>query len=135
MRVSLALAASAALLAALSPAIAKRLSPEDQLAKLIEGRVAGKPVHCISNLGVRNMIIVDKTAIVYDAGTTVYVNQPRMGAEYLDDAFSVLVTYPTGSQLCSLDRVDVYERGSSIQRGFIGLGEFVPYRKVPAREG
>ena len=135
MRVSLVLAASAALLAAFSPAIAKRLSPDAQLAKLLEGRVAGKPVHCISNMSVRNMIIVDKTAIVYDAGTTVYVNHPRMGAEYLDDAWSLLVTFPTGSQLCSLDRVDVYERGNHIQRGFIGLGEFVPYKKVPVREG
>ena len=135
MRFSLALAASAAVIAALSPAIAKKIGPDAELARIVKGRVAGKPVHCISNTNVHNTIIVDKTAIVYDMGETLYVNRPKMGAQFLDDAWSLLAVFPTGSQLCSLDRVQVFDRGSSIPRGWIGLGEFVPYKRAENRPG
>lgn len=113
-----------------SPAIAKeKLTPEQELAKRLEGRVAGEPVDCIYLPMIRNTTIYDKTAIVYDMGDTLYVNRPASGASSLDSD-DVMVTTPTGSQLCSVDVVKLHDRTSHFFSGSVGLGKFVPYRKV-----
>mgnify|MGYP001764988472 CR=1 FL=1 len=106
-----------------------KLTPEEELAKMLEGREAGKPVSCISTYSTRNLRILDKTALVYDAGGVIYVNRPR-NPEVLDDD-DVLVTRQNGSQLCRLDMVSLHERTGLWYRGFVSLGDFVPYRKVP----
>jgi hypothetical protein len=125
---NLPLAAAAALLA-LAPAQAKpRLSPEQQLAKQLEGRVAGEPVRCISLHRVRSSRIIEDTAIVYDAGGTIYVNRPRAGAEDLDH-WDTMVTRLHGSQLCSVDTVKLVDPASRIMTGIVFLGDFVPYRR------
>ena len=77
-KIFLALAATAMLA---TPAVASpRLHGEAQLAKMLEGRTPGKPVDCIDLSRVRSSQIIDRTAIVYDAGGTLYVNRPRGGA-------------------------------------------------------
>lgn len=120
----------AASVLAVSPATAKeKLAPEAQLAKLLEGRVAGEPRDCINLPRIDSSQIIDKTAIVYRDGSTLWVNRPRGGAESLDDD-DVLVTKTIGSQLCSIDTVQLHDRSSHFWRGFVSLGEFVPYRKV-----
>jgi hypothetical protein len=95
-------------------------------------RVAGAPVDCIYMPTVRSTQIYDKIAIVYDAGGTLYVQKPRVGAESLDND-DVLVTRLTSSQLCSIDTVHLVDRTSHFQRGFVGLDKFVPYTKPPSR--
>jgi hypothetical protein len=102
---------------------------EAKLAKALEGRVAGKPVSCISMHNITSSQIYDGTAITYQIGRTLYVNRPRMGESSLDDD-DILVTKTWGSQLCSLDTVKLIDRGSHFQTGFVGLGEFVPYVKA-----
>jgi len=107
-----------------------KLTGEEQLAKILVGRVAGKPVDCINMPQISSSRIVDKTAIVYDSGRTLYVQRPRVGAESLDDD-DVLVTRLTSSQLCSIDTVQLHERSGGFWRGFVGLDKFVPYTKPP----
>ena len=110
-------------------ALAKpRLSGEERLAKRLEGRVAGTPVDCISMPQISSSQIYDKTAIVYDAGRTLYVQRPKVGAESLDDD-DVLVTKLTSSQLCSIDTIQLHDRSGGFWRGFVGLDKFVPYTK------
>ena len=116
------------LLAAAPAGAVPRLAPEQRLARAIEGRVAGEPVRCLSLHQIRSSQIIDKTAIIYDAGSTLYVNRPRAGSESLDQ-WDVLVTRPFGSQLCGTDVVHLYDPASRMQTGFVFLGEFVPYRK------
>jgi hypothetical protein len=112
-----------------SPAFAaKRDTPDMQMTKLLAGRVAGKPVNCISLTGSQSSQIIDGTAIVYRVGGRLYVNTPRSGASTLNDD-DILVTRTIGSQLCSIDTVDLIDRASRIQRGFVILGQFVPYEK------
>ena len=108
-----------------------RITPEAKLAKLLDGRVAGKPQDCIFLPSIRSSRIIDNTAIVYDAGRTLWVNRPRNGAESLDDD-DILVTNLHGSSLCSIDIIELRDRYGHFYNGFIGLGEFVPYRKVAA---
>lgn len=126
---ALALAATAALLTGPALSARDRLTPEARLEKILEGREAGKPVSCISSWNTRNMRILDNTALVYDAGSVIYVNRPD-NPDVLDDD-DVLVTRLNGSQLCRLDLISVHDRTGGFYRGFINLGQFVPYRKVP----
>ena len=127
------LAAATVLTLAVTADARPRQTPEEKLAKMLDGRVAGEPRDCIYLPSIRGSRIVDKTAIVYDAGRTLWVNRPRSGASSLDDD-DILVTnlYGSGSQLCSIDIVRLHDRTSFFYSGFVGLGEFVPYRKVAA---
>lgn len=112
-----------------APAIAgERQSPEMKLQKLLDGRVAGKPVDCINLSSVSSSQIIDGRAIVYRVGGRLYVNEPRSGADRLDDD-DVMVTRTFGSQLCSIDTVHLVDSTSRFPRGFVQLGKFVPYTK------
>lgn len=133
LRKALVFAAGAALLASPATQARERPTGEQQLAKVLEGRVAGKPVRCISMPQVRDTRIIDKTAIVYDAGRTIYVNRPHSGAASLDRD-DILVTRLTSSQLCSIDTVQLHDRTSRFWSGFVGLGEFVPYTRIARAE-
>jgi hypothetical protein len=110
---------------------APRLTSEERLARALEGRVAGEPVSCIQLRNVRSSQIIDDTAILYDSGSTIYVNHPRAGRESLD-RWDVLVTRTHSSQLCSIDVVHLYDSASRFQTGTVFLGDFVPYRKASA---
>jgi hypothetical protein len=123
---ALAALATAALPAAAS---AERRSPEAQLARAIEGRVAGEPTNCLRNMRGTSSRIIDGTAIVYEAGGTVWVNRPRGGASSLDQ-WDVLVTRQYGNELCSGDVVRLLDSSSGIDTGAVFLGEFVPYRRA-----
>lgn len=125
-------AASLALLALPGAAMAEEkvnAKGEAELAKMLEGRVAGKPVKCLSNTTLDNSTIIDGTAIVYRSGSKLYVNRPRSGADQLDDD-DILLTKLYGSQLCNVDKVDLIDRSSRMWSGFVLLGDFVPYQKV-----
>ena len=115
---------------AIGPAdAAPRLSPEERLAKEVEGRVAGEPVDCITQHRIRSSRIIDETAIVYEVGSTLYVNRPRSGQESLD-RWDTMVTKTFGSQLCSIDTIRMVDPASGMMTGIVFLGDFVPYRKA-----
>jgi hypothetical protein len=119
--------AAAAILSTAMPAVAARPTPQQRLDKLLAGRVAGKPVNCISLRDIRSSEIIDGTAIVYRTGANrLYVNRPRGGEQQLDDD-DILVTNTYTSQLCSIDIVRLLDRTSRFETGFVSLGEFVPY--------
>lgn len=115
--------------AAGSAPAAARPSPDAELAKAIQGRVAGEPVDCINLRIIRSSKVIDKTAIVYDAGSVVYVNRPRAGGQLLD-RWDILVTKTFSTQLCSIDVVRLYDPSSKMETGAVFLGDFVPYTKV-----
>lgn len=131
MRKITALLSASLVLATAAAEAAPKLSGEAKLAREIEGRVAGEPVNCLPFHRIRSSRIIDDTAIVYDAGSTLYVNRPRAGRDSLD-RWDTLVTRTFGSQLCSSDVVHLYDSGSRIQTGMVFLGDFVPYRKPKA---
>ena len=110
-----------------------RQDPEVRLAKILEGRVAGEPVNCLYLPRIRDTQIIPKTAIVYSAGSVLYVNRPKSGASQLHED-DVLVTNLHGHHLCSIDVVDLVDNTTWLPGGFVFLGDFVPYRKVAARD-
>lgn len=112
-----------------APALAKeRPTPEAQLQKALAGRTAGKPVDCIPLTRNESSQVIEGKALIYKVGSTLYVNEPRSGAEILNDD-DILTTRTFTSQLCRSDAVNLVQRFTGIQQGFVLLGQFVPYTK------
>jgi hypothetical protein len=134
MRRLLAAMLGTALLATTPVAAKPRMSPEAELADALKGRTAEEPVDCVNLSRVRSVRIIDRTAILYDAGRVIYVNRPHSGAESLD-AHDTLVTRQISSRLCRPDIVRLYSSGTQFETGAVLLGDFVPYRRVPRSRG
>ncbi|RDS78542.1 hypothetical protein DL238_04600 [Alteriqipengyuania lutimaris] len=101
---------------------------ERKLAMKLEGRVAGDPVECLpTSRNVRSSII-DKTAIVYEQGSTVYVNYTR-SPEYLDDD-DYLVVRSFSTRLCRTDTVTTRDRSGNFYSGNLQLTQFIPYKRI-----
>lgn len=117
--------------ASTTPALARvsaQQRGEAELAKEIRGLIPGAPEKCLSLSRITGSYIIDSTAIIYRTlGGKVYVNRPR-GAQMLrqDD---IPVQFVYGSELCRLDRIKLLDRSSQMERGFVGLGDFMPYTK------
>ena len=119
---------------AAGPAHAReRISPEAELARALEGRVAGEPVNCIDLRRVRSSQMIERTALLYEIGNVVYVNRPRSGAESLDE-WSTQIARPFASRLCRIDPIQMVDPASGMLDGIVFLGEFVPYRRVGDRD-
>lgn len=129
-KIAIALAAASALLSGPALDAKTRLTPEQELAKLLDGREPGKPQHCISQYHTRDMRVIDGTAIVFGWGNTIWVNVPNNAKDL--DSDDVMVTRNYGGQFCDLDIVHTLDRSSQIYSGSISLGRFVPYRRVKA---
>ena len=125
---TLAIVAAAAGLVA-APIEAARLSGEERLAKLIEGRTAGKPSDCIPGAPNDNLTIIDKTAIVYKRGSQVWVNRTRNPENLDEDDIMVIRKFGT-SQLCRTDMITLVDRASGMYSGALFLADFVPYKKA-----
>lgn len=118
-----------------TPALANnRVDSDTKLERLLAGRVAGEPTRCISMYGNTSSQIIDGKAIVYRVGSKLYVNRPRSGASTLNND-DILVTRTFGNRLCNIDTVNLVDRTSRFWRGFIVLGDFVPYTKVKPSAG
>ena len=120
------IAAAAGLVAA--PVEAARLSGEERLAKLIEGRNAGEGRSCIVTNPSSSLTIIDKTAIVYKQGGRVWVNRTAHPEDLDEDDIMVIRRY--GSSLCRTDLITQVDRLSGMFTGAIFLTDFVPYEKA-----
>jgi hypothetical protein len=100
---------------------------EARLATILNGRTAGKPVHCLDISQRRNMQVVDRTALVFKDGDTYYVNRPD-GVGFL--TWSDIPVFKTwGSELCSKDLVHLHDSSTFMPGATMVMGEFVPYRR------
>ena len=107
---------------------AAKTEGEVKLAKMLEGRVAGEPKSCIRIGRNYDLTVIDKTALVYKSGRTLYVSVPN-NARSLDDRDTVVRRTSFASQLCTTDIITTIDQSSGMYTGNIMLGEFVPYRK------
>lgn len=106
---------------------------EAELRTIIGDRVAEPPVNCIEQHAIDSAEVIDGTAIVYRDGDRLYVNRPANGANDLESDDILLLTDTHSSELCSIDVVRLIDRTSRFERGFVGLGQFIPYVKPPRR--
>jgi len=99
-----------------------------RLAERLEGRVAGEPVDCIQLNRIQNSTIYDRTALVYEVGSTLYVNRPEAGAESLR-RHDIMIIRNTLGQLCDIDVIDMRD-SSGFYSGSVFLGKFTPYERA-----
>jgi hypothetical protein len=111
--------------AAAKPTLAEK--GEARLARMLEGRTAGEPVHCISALRNNRIQVIENVGIVYDAGDTIYVARPIH--RQMLDRWDVPVIERFGSQLCTSDIMRTVDRTGGHITGPLFLNEFVPYTK------
>lgn len=108
-----------------SPAAAK------ELADALAGRVAGPPQRCISNFPNTQVQIIDDWTILYDEGSTVYVQNPRGGCPGIDSGSRTLVARQVGtSQMCDGDINQAVDLRTGIGGAPCVFGPFVPYTKT-----
>lgn len=101
------------------------------LDRALAGRVAGKPVRCISNYPSANMQIIDDWTILFKDGRTIYLQNPRGGCPGIESHRNIMVTRLFGTnQRCSGDINHLVDPTSGIAGGSCIFGPFVPYRKV-----
>lgn len=100
---------------------------EARLAKMLEGRVAGEPRSCIPVMLSDRLQVIDQTAVVYDAGKTIYVARPQNPKSL--DSDDILVIKRFGSELCKQDVIHTIDRTMGFMTGVIFLDDFVPYTK------
>lgn len=122
------------LLAVGGNAQAAQKTPETKLQETLAGYTAGEPENCIQQFAIQSVQVFDKIGILYKmSGKKYFLNVPDLGLSSLDDNY-VLVTDTRSSQLCNVDIVKLWDQGSRMETGFVGLGKFVPYTKNAAEE-
>ncbi len=99
---------------------------EAELAKLLEGRTAGEPVECIPPARTKTNRSIDKTAIVYGRGSTLYVQRTR--TPHLIDRNTYLVSLPgQTNRFCRMDQFNVVDGMLGIPVGAVVFEKFIPY--------
>ena len=132
-KTSFALTISAMMMAACSTAPAQQTrSPEasKDLADALSGRVAGPPQRCISTYRTTKVHPIDDWTILYDQGSTIYVQSPRGGCPGVGRGSDILVTRQVTNQLCEGEIARTVDLTSRVERGGCVLGPFVPYTKA-----
>lgn len=100
------------------------------LSKQLGGKVAGKPVNCISDFNGTNVIRVSDDILLYRvSGNLVYKNNLRSSCPGLSRDSDIIVSEQFGSQKCRGDLLRLVDRTSGMQGPVCSLGEFIPYRK------
>ncbi|MHA7820869.1 MAG: hypothetical protein ACX930_14575 [Erythrobacter sp.] len=107
---------------------------EQELAKLLEGRVAGEPQSCIRSRLNDRMTVIDETAYVYGRGKTIYVQRTR-DPEDIDSRDALVSRRFSGSQVCKLDVVTTIDPFNGFLTGVVFFDDFVPYTRVESDEG
>ena len=120
--------AASTLAVAGSSAQASRPTGEQTLARLLAGRVAGKPVRCVPAFNGRDLRVIDRVGVVYDAGRTIYVARARDPDSLRDD--DVLISHRFGSDYCRDDQMHTVERYSGALKSVVFLDDFVPYTRA-----
>ena len=105
-----------------------RVTGEEELARLLDGRVAGPPQNCITTWPNSAMRAIDGTAYVFGSGRVIYVNRTREPHRIDDDDILVIRKFGSGTQLCTHDIITTLDRGSQMYSGNVSLGDFIPYR-------
>lgn len=100
-----------------------------EIARAIEGRVAGEPVDCVMASRLRGPQIVDSRTILYrESGRRLWRNDLPDNCPFLRPD-RILIVELHGSNLCRNDLFSTLDRGSRIPAGKCRLGKFTPYDK------
>ena len=102
---------------------------EAKLAEMLEGRVAGEPVRCITTFRSNTPQIIDRVALVHEEGDTIFVARPDRPRS-LDSRDMLLIERFSSGQLCTSDQMRMIDRTGGFMTGLVFVKEFVPYTKA-----
>ena len=127
------LVAGTASIGSTSPQAEVTPKAEARLARLLEGRVAGKPVSCLKLIGRPETKVVADAAVIYGKGKTVYVNRTHTPRLLGNGDHASLVEIICRNNVAEFYRpygfgyfgLPVGER-----RIEVTLAEFVPYHRI-----
>ena len=100
-----------------------------ELADALAGRVAGPPQRCITTYRTTKVNPIDDFTILYDQGSTIYVQNPRGGCPGIGSGSDILVTRQVGNQICDGEIAQTVDLTSRVARGGCVFGPFVPYTR------
>jgi hypothetical protein len=101
-------------------------------AKLLEGKVAGEPVHCISQSQIIDSYTFDDGSIFYRmTASPDYLQRPHKCSQLTSDRSYVTDTH--SNQLCAGDTMNIFDASTHIPHGVCFFDDFVPYPKKASR--
>lgn len=130
-----ALAAMAALSAMVPAAAAEADTPdaptkgEEQLARMLEGRVAGDPVRCIPSRRQQRVQMIDGTAYIFGHGSTLYVQRTTRPQD-IHRRNALINQRFSGGELCRMDVISTVDPIAGFFTGGVLLEDFIPYTRI-----
>jgi len=102
-----------------------------ELANALAGRTAQAPVRCLPNYRTTQMEVIDDWTILYRAGRTTYVQNPRGGCRGLGNGGYTMVNRQYGTnQLCDGDFSELIDLRTGVRGGACIFGPFTPYTRM-----
>src|SRR5206468_40731 len=100
-----------------------------ELAQLLAGKVAQRPISCLLHYSANDMRVIDDETIAFrDGARRTYVTHMNGPCSNLASGHSTLVTHQYGSaDLCRGDIARVVDSGSGFPIGSCSFGDFTPY--------
>jgi hypothetical protein len=105
---------------------------ERELAQLLDGKVAGKPVSCVDATQGHNLQALGDHVLVYKVSKKLVYRNDLLGACTGLRFGDTLVMHVFGSEYCRGDIARVVNLTTGSWTGSCALGEFVPYRTPEA---
>jgi hypothetical protein len=107
---------------------------EAELAQLLAGKVAQRPISCLPHYRSSDMRVIDDDTIAFrDGSRRTYVAHMNGGCSNLGNTSYALVTHQFGSaDLCSGDIARVVDTMNGMTVGSCAFGEFTPYVRPAA---
>jgi len=124
---ALALTAGVASAGPVSPLY--REKGEARLARMLEGRTAGEPASCITTMRTNQLEVIDGVAVVYNAGTTIWVARPT-DPSMLGRNDALVMERFSPSRLCVDEQIHTIDRYDHYRTGVVFLQDFVPYTRA-----
>ena len=104
-----------------------------ELADALEGRTAGPPKRCINNYSDTQVHVIDDWTILYDAGSTIYLQKPRERCFGIGSGSRTLVARQVGTgQMCDGDINETVNLQAGIGGAPCVFGPFIPYTRPKA---
>jgi len=98
------------------------------LTKELNGKIAGKPVNCISEIVTASETPVGDKIILYRVSKKlVYKNELQASCHGLDSFTDIFVYRQYTGQRCKGDTLRMVDRNTGMTGGVCSLGEFTPY--------
>ena len=114
------------------PQPTRTAAKQQEFQKLLEGKVAQRPISCLPHYRSNDMRVIDDDTIAFrDGSRRVYVAHMNGGCSNLASGSYALVTRVAGSpDLCRGDIARVVDTLNGVTVGSCSFGDFVPYQKA-----